>query len=116
MHGQVVFAALYAGGMALAALGLDRAGRAAAFRGPAPPGPAAEEPPWPHTGSVAVHTVVGMIAAVAGLLIAVVTGFRHHEVGDLALLAAPVSLAMIVLPRLHGRLRPPGPATRRQDC
>jgi hypothetical protein len=126
MDVPVVFAAVYATAMTLAALGLDRVGRAG-VRGPVrarpdaggapgdgPPGvgtpgegPAGDGPvrAWPHTGSAAVHTVVASVAAVAGLLIAVVAGIGHHDGGELALLAVPVVLSSIVLRRLYTRLR-----------
>ena len=102
MDAQVVFAAVYASAIALAALGIDWAGRAGLRRRP---GAGADNTPWPHTASLAVHTVVATVAAVAGLLVAVVIGIRHHRGGDLLLLAAPAMLAVLALRRLHGRLR-----------
>jgi len=107
MDAPVVFAAVYASAIALAALGIDWAGRAGLRRRPggAETGAGADNTPWPHTASLALHTVVATVAAVAGLLVAVVMGIRHHRGGDLLLLAAPAMLAVLALRRLHGRLR-----------
>lgn len=104
---MVIFAAAYATAMALAALGIDWAGRVSARRRPgAPPDVIAEStPPWPHNGSIAVHTVVAAVAALAGVLVAVVTALGHHDGADVSLLAIPALLAAATLRRLHARLR-----------
>src|SRR4051794_32368157 len=68
MDSDVVFAAVYAAVVVFAAIGIDTVGERSARRRPGAPG----EPTvsWPHTGSVAVHTVVAAVAATAGLLVA----------------------------------------------
>ena len=104
MDSAVVFAASYATLAVLAALGLDRVGRVANRRArPAiKPGDAL---PWPHGGSVALHTVIAAVAAGAGIVIAGVFAVGHHRPGELALLAVPVVIGLAVLTRLrHGQV------------
>ena len=103
MSGEVVFAALYATAVVAAAMGIDWAGERSARRRPG----AAHEvtAAWPHTGSIAVHSVVAGVAAAAGLLVAVVMGARHPHAGDWLVLAVPCLLAVAALVRIAARVR-----------
>jgi hypothetical protein len=116
MTGEVVFAAVYATAVVGAALGIDLVGERTARRRPGASDPEASLS-WPHTGSLAIHTVVAAVAATAGLLVAGAMAIRHPHASDWLLLTAPSVLAVMALLRLHTRLRaalrPPPPTALR---
>jgi hypothetical protein len=103
MDGVAGFAAGYALFTELAALGIMRVGVIAARR--AAGVAEGESLPWPHDGSITLHTVVATVATVAAVLLALVIAAIHHSAVDLALLAVPVALGTVVLARQAARLR-----------
>jgi hypothetical protein len=103
LDGIAVFAAGYTTAVIAGALGLDWVGEVTARRRP---GGARDEPApsWPHSGSIAVHTVIATVAAVAGLLVVAAVAIGHHSLADLLVMAVPAALAVAVLRRFGRRL------------
>ena len=103
MSSEAVFAGIYATLVVLAAVVLDRVGRARLRTGTRVP--SLHEPTWPNLASVTLHTAVASVAAVAGLLVAAVVAVRHHGAADLGVLAVPAVLAALTIRRCYRRLR-----------
>jgi H+/Cl- antiporter ClcA len=106
MDAEVVFAAIYATVVVLAAVALDRVGRATSRQpGARTTGPDHDGPAWPHIASVTLHTAIAAMASAAGLLVAAVVAVRHHHPPEIGVLAVPAVLAALTLHRCYRRLR-----------
>ena len=103
MDDIAIFAAGYATAVVAGALGLDWVGEATARRRPGAT-PGEQSPIWPHSDSIAIHTVVAMVAALAGLLVLVAIAVGHHSAPDLLVLVVPSAFAVGVLQRLGSRV------------
>lgn len=52
--------------------------------------------PWPHEGSVQLHSVVGWVAVTAAVLLASVMAVIHHGPADLTVLSVPILLGILM--------------------
>lgn len=103
IDGAAAFTAIYATALELAALGLSKVGVISARRQAGVTD--GEALPWPHLGSVALHSAISAVATVAAVVLVLVIGAIHHTGMDLAVLAVPLALGAVILARLTTALR-----------
>jgi hypothetical protein len=103
MDTDVGFAAGYAVLLVIVAAGIHRLGVISARRRSFSDQESAI--PWPHSGSIALHTMVAAVASAAGVLVTGAFAVLHHSLIDLAVLALPFALAVVTLVRMTEKTR-----------
>ena len=115
MHSETVFILAYSVALLVAAAGLHRLGkvnrnpssnRAAVNpdRAGAGSGQRSENPGWPHDESARLHSVMGLTAVAATIVLLFVEAVRHHRPIELVAIGAVAVVAIATLVRLANTL------------